>query len=156
MKAWICLGSNQDNPKQQLEKAVKYLQEKCYITVLQHGKAVITKPFGYMKQPDFANQLLEIETLLTPAELLAFLKNAELELGRKPSFKWGPRTIDMDIVFYGDEIINSEELIIPHPGVADREYLLLLLNEVIPDYVHPVLKQTISNIYKNLQKETKI
>jgi len=59
-------------------------------------------------------------------------------------------------VFYGDEIINSEELIIPHPGAADREYLLLLLNEVIPDYVHPVLKKTISNIYKNLQKETKI
>jgi dihydroneopterin aldolase / 2-amino-4-hydroxy-6-hydroxymethyldihydropteridine diphosphokinase len=150
MKAWICLGSNLDKPMQQLEKAVNYLQEKCYVTILRQGKAFMTKPFGYKNQPDFANQLLEIETLLTPSELLIFLKNAELELGRKPTFKWGPRTIDMDIVFYGDEIINSEDLTIPHSGAADREYLLLLLNEVIPDYVHPVLKQSISSIYKNL------
>jgi 2-amino-4-hydroxy-6-hydroxymethyldihydropteridine diphosphokinase len=154
MKAWLCLGSNQERPFEQLEKAVKYLDEKCYITILSRGKATQTKPYGYKDQPDFANQLLEIETRLTAIELLLFLKNAERELGRMPTFKWGPRTIDIDIIFYGDEAINNEQITIPHPGIGDREYLLCLLNEMIPEYTHPQLKRPINQLYKNLKKES--
>jgi dihydroneopterin aldolase / 2-amino-4-hydroxy-6-hydroxymethyldihydropteridine diphosphokinase len=154
MKAWLCLGSNQSQPFQQLEKAVQFLDEKCYITILQKGKAIETKPYGYKEQPDFANQLLEIETKLSASELLLLIKNTEKELGRTHTFKWGPRVIDIDVLFYGDETINSEQITIPHPGIMDREYLLMMLNDVIPDYTHPALKQSISKLYNNLKKET--
>lgn len=153
MKAWLCLGSNQEKPFQQLQKAVSYLKEKCYITILKEGKALKTKPFGYTDQPDFSNQLLQIETPLSAEELLIFLKKAELELGRFPTFKWGPRTIDIDILFYEDEIIDKEELVIPHPGIAAREYLLQLLCEEIPDYVHPRLKKSIRELNDIFLKE---
>jgi dihydroneopterin aldolase/2-amino-4-hydroxy-6-hydroxymethyldihydropteridine diphosphokinase len=154
MKAWLCLGSNQEQPFIQLEKAVKFLDEKCYITILRKSEAITTKPYGFKEQPDFANQLLEVETKLSAIELLLFLKNAEQELGRAKTFKWGPRVIDIDIIFYGDETIRSEQVTIPHPGITDRKYLLTMLNELIPDYVHPELKISISKLYQNLQKET--
>ena len=150
MIAWLCLGSNQDDPEKHLKQAVSYLQEKCYIKILQTGKIHQTKPYGYIDQPDFTNQLLQVETPLNPHELLTFLKKAETELGRKPTFKWGPRVIDLDIVFYENKVINSDELILPHPGIMDRTYLLQLLNEVIPDYIHPVNGQSIRTIYQTV------
>lgn len=151
MTAWICLGSNLEEPFKQLEKAVMYLSEKCYITILRQGKAMATKPFGFTDQPDFANQLIQIETPLSAMELLIFLKKVEEELGRKPTHKWGPRIIDMDILFYGDEVIKTDELTIPHPGIPEREYLLKLLNDIAPDYVHPEINARISNIYDKFQ-----
>jgi 2-amino-4-hydroxy-6-hydroxymethyldihydropteridine diphosphokinase len=153
VKAWICLGSNLNEPKAQLTKAVHYLREKCFITVLREGAVVMAKPFGYANQPDFANQLLEIETRLSPHELLLFLKRSETELGRQPTFKWGPRNIDLDILFYEDRVIKSDELVIPHSGITEREYLLRMLNDIIPDYRHPELKKTISEIYDNFLKQ---
>ncbi len=152
MRAVLCLGSNLDEPFLQLEKAIRFLESKCYITILKKGKAIMTKPYGFTEQPDFANQLIQIDTSLSAMELLLFIKNMEIELGRKPSFKWGPRLIDIDIVFYEDEIVKSNNLIIPHPGVMQREYLLRMLKELIPDYVHPEHKQTIDTIYNNLIK----
>jgi 2-amino-4-hydroxy-6-hydroxymethyldihydropteridine diphosphokinase len=152
MKAWLCLGSNQDNPFQQLEKAMKYLEEKCYIKILQKGRVTTTKAWGYEDQPDFANQIIEIETPLSAQELLIFLKSTEADLGRQPTFKWGPRTIDLDILFYENQVIREGELRIPHAGITEREYLINLLNEMIPDYVHPGLNQTIKTIYANFQK----
>lgn len=149
MKAVLCLGSNLEEPFLQLEKTVSFLEEKCYITILKKGRAINTKPFGYEEQPDFANQLLKIDTPLSAFELLFFLKKAETELGRTPTFKWGPRLIDIDIVFYEDEIINDTNLQIPHPGIMDREYLLLMLNEMMPDYIHPEHRLSINTIYNN-------
>lgn len=156
MKVWLCLGSNQNNPFEQLDRAVRLLNGKCYITIIKEGQPVSTKPFGYTDQPDFANQLIQIETPLNAEELLIFLKKTEIELGREKSFKWGPRLIDIDILFYENEVINKSELIVPHPGIAEREYLLNLLCEEIPDYIHPLLKKSIREIYNNYQKETKI
>lgn len=155
MKAWLCLGSNLNDPLSQLKKAIAFLSEKCYISILQTGKPTATKPYGFTEQPDFINQLLEIETLLRPLELLAFLKKAEIELGRKTSVKWGPRSIDIDILFYDNEIHKTEELIIPHPGITERRYLLELLNDIIPDFVHPEIKKNIREIYLSFIKENK-
>jgi dihydroneopterin aldolase / 2-amino-4-hydroxy-6-hydroxymethyldihydropteridine diphosphokinase len=153
MKAWLCLGSNQDNPFHQLERTLKYLAEKCYIKILQQGKPISSKPYGYADQPDFANQLIQIETPLKAKELLAFLKNAEIELGRKPTFKYGPRLIDLDIIFFEDEVIKDTRLTVPHPGITKREYLLNMLNEMIPDYIHPELKLSIKHLYDNFPKD---
>jgi 2-amino-4-hydroxy-6-hydroxymethyldihydropteridine diphosphokinase len=153
MKAWICLGSNLNKPEEQLQKALKYLREKCYFKVLQAGTPIVSKPYGYTDQPDFVNQLLQVETLLTAQELLCFVKSAEKELGRVDTFKWGPRTIDIDIILYENEIIKTDDLQIPHPGIVDREYLLKLLSELIPDYIHPELNKTIKELYSNFHKE---
>jgi len=146
MKACLCLGSNLNNPIKQLEKAVKYLGEKCYINIIKAGDLISTKPFGYKEQPDFANQLLLIDTPLSARELLIFIKKTEKELGRIETFKWGPRSIDIDIILYEDEIINEEHLKLPHPGIMEREFLLKMLAEMMPDYIHPVEKKTISTL----------
>lgn len=151
MKVWLSLGSNLENPEKQVQRAISYLQEKCYITILSASEAIETKPYGYADQPNYINQIIEIETPLTSAELLVFLKNAEKHLGRVPTEKWGPRIIDLDILFYGDDIIQTEELTIPHPAILEREYLLHLLNEMIPDYVHPQINEKIHNIYEKFR-----
>jgi 2-amino-4-hydroxy-6-hydroxymethyldihydropteridine diphosphokinase len=147
MKAWLCLGSNLDNPFAQLNRALRYLNEKCYINLLRTSEAISTKPYGYADQPDFANQIIEIETSLKPEELAVFVKNAEADLGRSTTFKWGPRIIDIDILFCEDIVIKTAELTIPHIGIPVRGYLLKLLYDTIPDYVHPELNQTMSELY---------
>jgi len=153
MTAWLCLGSNLDNPFKQLELALKYIEEKCYVKILQKTKPMKTKPYGYIDQPDFVNQLIQVDTTLSATELMMFLKETEKQLGRKQTFKWGPRKIDMDIVFYGDEIINEENLTVPHPGISDRLYLLQMLNDIIPDYKYPGSDITIQTMFKELNKE---
>ncbi len=152
MKVWLSLGSNLEEPFKQMERAVKYLNEKCFITVLRLSDAIETKPIGITDQPDFVNQIILIETPLSAIELLIFLKNAESHLGRTPGPKWGPRIIDMDILLYGDDIITKTELTIPHQAILEREYLLKLLNDMIPDYIHPVTKETINKIYTKFQE----
>jgi len=147
MTVWLALGSNLDNPEQQLSKTINYIKEKCYITVMNRSRVVITKPEEYTGQPDFANQILEIETTLSPQELLAFCKATEIALGRQPSVPKGPRLIDIDIMFYNNDVIESETLTIPHPAIVKRFYLLELLNEMIPDYVHPNLGKTVHELY---------
>ena len=149
MQAWLCLGSNLDAPALQLKRAVEYLRGKCFIKILSQSEVLFSKPFGYTEQPDFANQLLEIETPLDPQELLSFLKKAELNLGRKPSFRWGPRLIDLDIILIEDRVIKTDNLIVPHPGIAEREYLLKLLAEILPDEKHPETGQTFQIMYKD-------
>lgn len=147
MIAWLSLGSNLDDPFVHLEKALAYLNDKCYIKILRCSEAVLTKPFGFTDQPDFANQVVEVETILKLDELFAFVKSAELDLGRKPTFKWGPRIIDLDILFYENVVLDTPELIIPHPGIPYRGYLLNLLNTMIPDYIHPELKVSIADLF---------
>jgi len=153
MKVWLSLGSNLEQPFQQLERALKYLNEKCYISVLQKSEAIATKPYGVTDQPDFANQIIQIETPLSASELMIFLKEAETFLGRVPGQLLGPRLIDLDILFYGDEVIKTRGLTVPHHAILQREYLLRLLNSLIPDYVHPETKETISVIYNKFQSK---
>lgn len=153
MKVWLSLGSNLEQPFMQIERALNYLNQKCYITILRLSRAMETKPFGVTDQPDFVNQIIQIETPLLPKELMIFIKEAESHLGRTPGRKWGPRIIDLDILFYGDEIINTMELTIPHPAILEREYLLELLNDMIPDYIHPVTQETIKTMHDKF-KET--
>jgi 2-amino-4-hydroxy-6-hydroxymethyldihydropteridine diphosphokinase len=153
MKVWLSLGSNLGKPFQELERAIKYLNEKCYISVLQVSEAIETKPFGVADQPDFANQVIQIETPLSAHELLIFLKETERHLGRTSGQAWGPRLIDLDILFYGDEVIKTQELTIPHPAILDREYLLRLLNSIIPEYLHPETKKTINDMYNKFKSK---
>jgi 2-amino-4-hydroxy-6-hydroxymethyldihydropteridine diphosphokinase len=102
-----------------------------------------TPPWGVLDQPHFLNQALEAETDLPPLHLLAYLKDLEVELGRLPAERYGPRLIDLDILFYDDLVLDTPELTIPHPRISERAFVLAPLANLAPDLVHPLEKKTI-------------
>lgn len=129
--------------------AVERLKNKG-IVIKKVSSMYETKPWGLEEQPDFINMAVEAETGLSPEELLKTLKGVEKEMGRKETIKWGPRIIDLDILFYNDAIINMEHLQIPHPLLHKRDFVILPLSEIAPDKVHPVLKKNIGQIKEEL------
>lgn len=146
VKVYIGLGSNLGDKGENLKKAVDLLKEKCKI--LKSSSLYETEPVGYKEQGWFLNCAIEIKTNLNPQELLEFLLLIEKRLGRVRAIKNGPRTIDLDILFYDNKIINENNLIVPHPRLHERAFVLEPLNEICPNFVHPVLKKSINKLYK--------
>jgi 2-amino-4-hydroxy-6-hydroxymethyldihydropteridine diphosphokinase len=110
---------------------------------LQESPIYVTPPWGYLDQPDFLNQVIEVETVLHPIPLLHLLKDIEAKLGREATFRNGPRLIDLDILFYEQEVVEGEVLQIPHPRLQDRAFVLVPLNDLAPDFMHPVLHKSV-------------
>jgi len=144
MICYLGLGSNLGNREEFILKALTELSKKMQI--LQNSEIIETKPYGNVNQPDFLNCATKIETELKPEELLKICTEIEKKLGRKRTQKWAARTIDIDILFYGIETFQSDELTIPHPEIQKRKFVLKSLNEICPDFVHPVLNKKISQI----------
>ncbi len=132
---YLGLGTNLGDRLDNLRAARVALSPRVF--VLRASQVYETLPWGYADQPSFLNQVLEAQTLLTPRRLLAHLKSIESRLGRTPTFRYGPRLIDIDILFYGSQIIEMDGLIIPHPHLAERAFVLFPLAELAPDLVHP-------------------
>lgn len=140
----ISLGSNIGDRENFIKSAIELLKMKVEIQKI--SSLYETAPWGKTKQPNFLNICLLGETDLKPAELLEFIHETETHVGRTPSFKWGPREIDIDILFYDHQIINTEGLTIPHPHLAERAFVLVPLADIVPKYKHPVLKKTIHQL----------
>lgn len=140
----IGLGSNQGERMVTLASASQSLPPK--VLVIQHSPIYETRPWGFSDQPDFLNQVVIAQTELTPSDLLAYLKQLEVRLGRTPTFRNGPRVIDLDILFYDDLIFESPTLTIPHPGVASRAFVLAPLADIAPDFCHPVCGKTMREL----------
>jgi 2-amino-4-hydroxy-6-hydroxymethyldihydropteridine diphosphokinase len=134
---YLGLGTNLGDRKANLRDAATGLVPK--VKVLRASSIYDTEPWGFLDQPAFLNQVIEGETDLTPLDLLAFLKDLEITLGRKVSFLYGPRLIDMDILLYDMAVINTPELTIPHPRLAERAFMLVPLAELAPELSHPLL-----------------
>jgi len=145
VKAVLLLGSNLGNSSDHINKALALI-EKLAGKILLKSSVYETSPWGYADQPDFLNQVIVIETLLSPHWLLEALKIIEKELGRAAVEKWRERIIDIDILFYNELTCKTEELIIPHPFLHKRRFTLEPLAEILPGFIHPVLKKTIKEL----------
>ena len=140
VSAYIGLGSNLDDPRTQLEVAMFRLGELPETELGMRSSVYRSAPYGGVEQPDFVNAVVMIVTRLPALVLLDQLLDLERELGRRrDGSRWGPRVIDLDLLIYGDAIINKERLTVPHPGIAERNFVLLPLREVAPDLVVPGL-----------------
>ena len=142
--AYLGLGSNLGNRQDNLDKALNLLSQR--LQVRQVSSIYDTEPVGNVNQPRFLNSVCQVHTRLTPTELLALAKGIELKLGRAPGKSNAPRPIDIDILFYDDQVIETPELVIPHPRLAERAFVLIPLAEIAPDLVHPVRGKTIKEL----------
>ncbi len=138
---YLALGSNLGDREQNLKEAIASLSPQMVVKAKSH--IYETLPWGYEDQPKFLNQVLEAQTYLEPEPLLKHLKRLEIALGRKASFRNGPRLIDIDILFYDDLVLDTPLLTIPHPRLHERGFVLLPMMDIAPDLVHPVTKKSV-------------
>jgi len=141
---YLALGTNLGDRFANLQVAIAALPPAVRVQV--QSPVYETPPWGLTDQPAFLNMVLKGETALAPVELLKSLKLLETELGRLPTVRWGPRRIDMDILFYDKLILNTPELTIPHPRLHERAFVLVPLADLEPDLVHPVLGKPIHEL----------
>lgn len=149
--AYIGLGSNIGDRKENLDNAIELLDKEREIEVIAISSYINTSPVGYYDQPDFLNAAVGIKTTLSASALLGVCNNIEKYLKRERIIHWGPRTIDLDILLFSDSIINDDILIIPHPRMHEREFVLKPLNEIAPQAFHPVLEKPVSDLYRELK-----
>ena len=141
---YLALGTNLGDRLANLKQAISSLTPQ--LDVKAKSQVYETPPWGFEDQPKFLNQVVKAKTYLEPERLLKHLKRLEVALGRKESFVNGPRLIDIDILFYDDLVLNKPALVIPHPRLHERGFVLLPLLDIAPDLVHPVQKKTVSEM----------
>lgn len=144
-KTYLLLGSNMGNSKQQLKDAIKHIKKDIGKVVRQSG-LYVTAAWGNTSQPDFLNQVIVVETKLPAAKLMHTILSIEKKMGRIRTVKNAPRIIDIDILFFDKEIIKEKNLIVPHPEIQNRRFVLVPLNELSPGLKHPVFGTTIHQL----------
>ena len=147
---YLALGSNMGNRLSNLKAAILNLTPQ--MTVKQKSSVYETPPWGFTEQDAFLNQVVKVTTYLEPEALLRHLKRMETALGRVPNFQNGPRVIDIDILFFDKMIINTPPLVVPHPRLHERAFVLVPLAEIEPDFVHPILQRPINKILEDVDR----
>lgn len=146
--AYIGLGANIGQPHQALEAALKLLADHPLVSVTAVSSPFETAPVGPVAQPDFTNMAAHLSTALEPEELLRLLLQVEQQLGRIRTTRWGPRTLDLDLLLYGDKVIEQPGLKVPHPRLHERGFVLAPLFQIAPAVIHPLLRQTVAQLYQ--------
>jgi len=141
---YLSLGTNLGNRAANLKEAISSLPPQ--MNVKAKSKVYETPPWGYTDQDNFLNQVVKAATYLEPEKLLKHIKRLEVAMGRKASFRYGPRLIDIDILFYDDVVLETSSLTIPHPDLHERGFVLLPMMDIAPDFVHPLKKKSIREL----------
>ncbi|NOT04009.1 MAG: 2-amino-4-hydroxy-6-hydroxymethyldihydropteridine diphosphokinase [Anaerolineales bacterium] len=147
---YLALGSNMGNRLSNLRAAVLNLTPQ--MTVKQKSSVYETPPWGFAEQDAFLNQVVKVTTYLEPEPLLRHLKRMETVLGRVPNFQNGPRVIDIDILFFDNMIIETPPLVVPHPRLHERAFVLVPLAEIEPDFIHPILQRPINKLLEDVER----
>ena len=153
--AYLLIGGNLGNRSANLQKAIRLIEQKCG-TIVQSSAIYETAAWGLTHQPSFYNQALKLETSFSPEILMETLLQIENEMGRIRNIKLGPRIIDLDILFFNYQVLNTEHLVLPHPAMAERKFVLLPLSEIAADFVHPVYHKTIAMLLRTCKDELNV
>lgn len=149
-QAYIALGSNMGDRYEYLKKAVLLLENQEKITVVNTSSIYETDPVGFTDQDQFLNMAVQVSTSLKPLELLDECLKIEEELGRKREIRWGPRTLDLDILLYNQENIETEKLTIPHPRMSERAFVILPLLEMDPNLMLPTMEEPLESCLQSI------
>lgn len=154
-KAYLSLGSNEGDREQWLQQALALIGSRCG-TVVKTSPIYQTAAWGNNDQPDFLNMVLQLETTMNELQLLNAILDIEISLGRRRTVKWGPRTIDIDLLFYNDEVIHVPGLTVPHPFIHERRFILAPLADIAPQHVHPILHKTIAQLLTECKDDLEV
>lgn len=154
--SYIAIGSNMGDKEANLNSAIELINNSDSIKVVKVSKFYETEPVGYLEQDSFLNGALEIKTLFTPSKLIKFLLEEEKNLKRERIIKWGPRTIDLDVILYDNLVTCDEDIIIPHPRMHERLFVLKPLSDIAPYVMHPLLNERIIELMNKISKDKEL
>ena len=153
-KVVLIIGGNKGDRKALLKLAAEGISKLGELTL--HSKIYETEAWGGVAKGAFLNQVIELSTAYSPVELLGFTQNIEIALGRKRGEHWGDRTMDIDIIYFGNQVIETRQLLIPHPFIADRKFVLAPLAEILPDFIHPVLGKSSLQMLRECEDRSEV
>lgn len=151
-RAFIGFGANMGDKLENINAAISAVKATNGITILKKSTIIETEPWGYTDQDTFLNGVLEIKTFLPPGELMTRLLAIEEELKRVRTIHWGPRTLDLDIIFYDDYVTDDPHVILPHPRAHERVFVMEPMAQIAPYFIHPVLNKSMTDILKALNE----
>ncbi len=150
-RAAISYGSNMGDKMKYIEDALSSIEDDENVRIVAKSELIETEPYGGVEQDAFLNGAAVLETLYDPEDLLHFLQSLEQKAGRERLVHWGPRTLDLDIVFYEDEVIRSDDLIVPHIDMHNRTFVLEPLTQIAPGWIHPIYQKSVAALLEELE-----